>query len=87
MNEPTYKIHGVERKRIKKELSELKRFVKDFWYYHQLDKDMSCIDTHLENIGLQEEDGYPMSDKKAQEMFNEANDKIKEIEEKLNVLY
>ena len=43
MNEPTYKIHGIERRQLKKELGELKRYVKNFWYYHQLDKDMTSF--------------------------------------------
>ena len=38
-NEPIYKINGLERRKVKKHLSELKSFIKHFWYYHNLDKD------------------------------------------------
>jgi len=79
MTEPTYKIHGTERRQVKKELSELKRYLKNFWYYHQLDKDM----TSFYGGG----GGYPMSDKEAQNRVDDANNKIKALEERLSVLY
>lgn len=40
LNKPTYKIYGLERRKLKKELSILKLQIKNFWYYYQLDKDM-----------------------------------------------
>lgn len=79
MNEPIYKIHGLERRELKKELSELKRFVKNFWHYHQLDKDMysfyNCDSSNL------------MSDTQANVKVNKVSKQIEEIEEKLSILY
>ena len=79
MNEPTYKIHGIERRQLKKKLGELKRYVRNFWYYHQLDKDMASI--------YGGKDGYPMSDYEAKKRFDKANSGIKALEERLSVLY
>jgi hypothetical protein len=79
MNIPTFKVHGTERRQIKKELSELKAFVKNFWYYHQLDKDMASF------YGGKE--GFPMSDEQAQKKVDNAVLKIKALEERLAVLY
>jgi hypothetical protein len=78
MNAPTYKISGLERRKVKKELSELKSHVKNFWHYHQLDKDMSSFYGSTNN--------FPMSDDEAQKRFDRTNEKIKVIEEKLSVL-
>lgn len=78
MNKPTYKIHGSERRQVKKELNKLKRHVKNFWFYHQLDKDMVSF------YGGKE--GYPMSDDEAQKRVDNANTKIKALEERLSVL-
>jgi hypothetical protein len=78
MNAPTYKISGLERRKVKKELGELKRHVRYFWYYHQLDKDMTSFYGGTEN--------YPMSDDEAQKRFDKAKEKIQVIEEKLSVL-
>jgi hypothetical protein len=33
-----YKISGSERRKLKKELSELKYFVKMFWHYEDIDR-------------------------------------------------
>ena len=74
-----FKIHGSERRKIKKELFELKSFLQKFWYYHQLDKDMASFYGGAE--------GYPMSDDKAQIIFDNTKIKIKEIEELLLVKY
>lgn len=76
---PQYKINGAERRKLKKELSELKSLCKSFWYYHQLDKDMSSF---YGGSG-----DFPMSDEKAIGKFDIAFIKIKEIEERLAVLY
>jgi hypothetical protein len=77
MNQPIYKIHGSERRELKKELAKLKSHMKNFWYYHQLDKDMTSF------YGGSEK--YPMSDVEANEKFNQANLKVKNLEEKLNI--
>lgn len=79
MNEPIYKIHGIERRQLKKELGELKRYVKNFWYYHQLDKDMASF------YGSKK--GFPMSDGEAQKRVNKAKKQIQELENRLSVLY
>lgn len=79
MSEPTYKIHGLERRQLKKELGKLKRYVKNFWYYHQLDKDMTSF--------YGGKDGYPMSDDEAQKRVDEAKKQIQELENRLSVLF
>ena len=38
MNEPIFKIYGTERRKQKKSLAELKRFVKMFWYWEDIDR-------------------------------------------------
>lgn len=78
-NIPTFKIHGAQRKQVKKELSQLKSFVKNFWYYHQLDKDMASF--------YGDKEGFPMSDEQAKKKVDDANLKIKVLEEQLAVLY
>jgi hypothetical protein len=62
-------------KPIKKELGKLKRYVKNFWYYHQLDKDMTSF------YG-----GYHMSDDEAQKRVDETKKQIQELENRLSVL-
>jgi hypothetical protein len=74
-----FKINGIERRKLKKELSELKSLCKSFWYYHQLDKDMCSF------YGGSVD--FPMSDEEAMEKLKLAFIKIKEIEEHLAVLY
>lgn len=78
-NLPTFKIHGTERRKLKKELAELKSFVKTFWYYHTLDKDMASF--------YGKSGGYPMSDENAQSIFNEKEIEITILEAKLNEPY
>lgn len=75
MKKPIYGIHGLERRRLKKELGELKRYVKNFWYYHRLDKDMTSF------YG-----GHPMSDDEAQKRVDETKKQIQELENRLSVL-
>jgi hypothetical protein len=77
MNEPIYEIHGTKRRELKKKLGELKRYVRYFWYYHQLDKDMTSF--------YGGKDGYPMTDESAQKRIDAAHLKIKELEERLNI--
>jgi len=79
MNEPTYKIHGAKRRQLKKELGELKRYIKNFWYYHQLDKDMASF--------YGGKDGYTMSDDEAQKIVDKAKKQIEQLENRLSVLY
>lgn len=67
-NTPQYQIHGIERRKLKKELSHLKSFIKHFWYNHQLEKDMSCC---------------MMSDCEAEIIYNLSIQIIKEIEKNL----
>lgn len=77
---PIYKIHGLERRKLKKELSELKKYTNNFWYYHQLDKDM-CSFYNCTT------EGYPMSDEEAQKKFDNTHIEIKKLEEKLSILF
>lgn len=79
MSNPTYKIHGKERRALKKELSEIKSFVENFWHYHQMDKDMSNF------YGSSE--GYPMCDEDAQKIYDKNLNKIKNIEYLLSIPY
>lgn len=79
MDKPQYKIHGFERREIKKALSQLKRYVKNFWHYHQLDKDMASF------YGSSK--GYPMSDEEAQKKFDSANLRIEEFTDMLSAPY
>jgi hypothetical protein len=74
-----FKISGKERRELKKELAELKSLARNFWHYHQLDKDMCDI------YGGSKD--YPMSDEQAQERIDQTHIKIKEIEDQLTVLY
>jgi hypothetical protein len=76
---PQFKINGIERRDLKKELSKLKSLCKNFWYYHQLDKDMCSF---YGGSG-----DFPMSDEEAMEKLQLAFIKIKKIEEHLAVLY
>jgi hypothetical protein len=78
MNNPTYKISGLERRKIKKELAQLKLFYKDFWHYHQLEKDMVSLYSPNHN--------YIMSDNDAQKLYDKTNKKIKSIEKDLSQL-
>lgn len=70
-------IRGIERKSLKKELSELKSCAKNFPYFHQLDKDMASF------YGGSDE--YPLSDEKAKERIEEIKDRIKKIELQLTL--
>ena len=74
-----FKIHGLERRLLKKKLGELKRHVKNFWHYHQLDKDMASF--------YGGSDKYPMNDDKAKKIYDKTTMEIKELEEKLSIPY
>ena len=80
INKPTYKIHGLERRKLKKELASLKSFEKNFWYFHQLDKDMASFFNS-------NSDGYPMNDSLAMNKYLETKEKITVLEQKLYQLY
>ena len=79
MNGPQFKIFGEERRKLKKELSLLKSFVRHFWHYHQLDKDMTQFYGGSEN--------YPMSDKEAQKRYDKKLIEITNLEEILQQPY
>lgn len=74
-----FKIHGSDRKLLKKELNTLKSFAKNFWYYHQLDKDMTSFYGTHEN--------YPMSDDKAKVLYDDTIKKIELLNNKLSELF
>ncbi len=59
-----YKISGVERRKLKKELSELKSFVKTFWYYEDIDRVY----------------GGGLSDDECNSLLEETGEKIKQLE-------
>lgn len=75
-NRPIFKIHGLARREKKKELSLLKSVVKNYWYAHQLDKDMTSF------YGGHE--GYPMSDEKSKEIFEKRKQEIEKLESLLS---
>lgn len=75
-NEPEYKIHGLDRRKMKKELSLIKSFIRDFWHDHTMDKDMASF------YG-----GSVMSDSDAQTIYDRESLNILEIENMLNVPY
>jgi len=79
INNPTFKIHGEERRKLKKELSQLKSFARYFWHFHQEDKDLSSFYGCSKN--------YPMSDENAAKKFEETNLKIKELENILSIVW
>jgi hypothetical protein len=70
-----FKIRGAERKALKSKLSKLKIYSKHFWYFHQLDKDMTSIYGKTEN--------YPMSDEEAQKRFDKLGIEIESLEKSL----
>jgi hypothetical protein len=79
MNTPQFKIHGKERRALKKKLSEYQSIVKYFWHCHSLDKDMTSIYGGNEN--------YPMDDTEALLKFNKINKELENIKELLSIRY
>ena len=77
-NQPQFKIHGNDRRKLKKELSLIKSIIKDFWHDHQMDADMASFYGGSERL---------MSDEDAMIMFDKNNKIIKELEEQLAVPY
>lgn len=80
-NQPTYKINGLERRKVKKKLAELKSFVKNFWHYHNLDKDMYSFYS-TDNIGLMSD-----SDANAQLLYDSKIEEIDKITTELDEPY
>ena len=78
-NEPIYKINGLERRKVKKHLSELKSFIKDFWHYHNLDKDMYSF--------YSPDDNSMMSDIDAQLLYDSKKNEIDKITAELDEPY
>lgn len=71
-NKPEFKIHGFQRRKLKKELAELKSYAKSFWHLHQLDCDMASF------YGGSE--GFPMNDEVADKSYQEIKNKIEKLE-------
>lgn len=86
-NIPEFKIHGLQRKHLKKELSALKSYVKNFWHYHQLDKDMCSFYGGTNSATNGGANTYPMDDNTAQQKFDLAIIKIKDLENILSIKY
>lgn len=79
MNQPQFKIFGEERRKLKKELSQLKSSVRYFWHFHNEDKFMTQFYGSSEN--------YPMSDNVAQQRYDQKLIKIQELEDILKEPY
>ena len=79
MNKPTYKIHGIKRRELKKRLSKLKVFVRNYMNYYNLDNDMYCF-YGCENPNLPTKE-------QAHGRLNLAKLEIAAIESRLAVLY
>lgn len=75
-NQPQFKIHGDERRKLKHELAQEKSYLKNFWHYHTLDKDMASI---YGGFG-----GFPMSDERAEEIYNQHKEKVDKLEKLLS---
>ena len=55
VNVPQYKVYGTERRKLKKELAELRQTVKMFWFYDDIDMAYGLHrDKELLNIRLHE---------------------------------
>ena len=63
-----------KRRKIKKELNQFKSFVKNFWHHRQTDKDMYVA------YGCEYR---MMSDETAKLMYDEAKQKVEELEKKI----
>lgn len=71
-----FKISGKERRKVKKELSELKSFMKSFWHEHQMEKDMSSFYGGSDMV---------MEDDVAKELYDKTMKQIKTLEESLKM--
>jgi hypothetical protein len=57
VNVPQYKVYGTERRKLRKEIAELRQTVKMFWFYDDIDIDRAYglhRDKELCNIRLHE---------------------------------
>lgn len=61
---------------MKKRAAELRSFIKNFWRFHQLDKDMTLF------YGGSE--GFPMSDASANLIYKKKEKELIALENKLN---
>jgi len=71
INVPTYKINGKDRRKAKKELADLKSFVKYFWREHSMEKDMDSIYGH--NSCMSDENAKAIYDSKCEEILKMEN--------------
>jgi hypothetical protein len=78
-NEPIYKINGLERRKVKKHLAQLKSFIKNFWHYHNLDKDMYSF--------YSPDNNSMMSDANAQQLYDSKIEEINKITAELDEPY
>ena len=69
MNQPIYKIHGKERRELKKEVSLLKSLYKNFWFCEDVDRVM----------------GGGMSDNQSNQYLKELKENIDKLELKLSI--
>jgi protein subunit release factor A len=79
-NVPKYVISGAERRKLKKEYNKLKSFLKTFWYYHNLDKDM-C---KAFEIPTRTDGRFPMTDEMAETIYRKKEVEALELEKKLS---
>lgn len=80
MNTPQFKIYGQERRDMRNKLAKLRSLLENFWYYHQLDKDMASFYGSSTDI-------FPMSDEKAQKIFDDKKLEIEVLERELSLPY
>lgn len=73
-----FKISGEARRKEKKKLAGLKSLKKDYWYYHNMDKDMASF---YGSTG-----SFPMNDEDAQTRYDELENEINALEIKLTEL-
>lgn len=78
-NAPRFIISGKERRELKKRHSSLKSFLKTYWYYHQLDKDM-C---NAYGVPFRDDGHFPMTDEKAQEVYKQKETEALDLEKRL----
>ena len=77
MSNPIYKIYGTERRRYKKELSEMKLSAKYFYHHLQFERDMQSF------YG----GDYVLSKGEADKFYNRMIGQINHLESELSVLY
>jgi hypothetical protein len=79
MNEPQFEIYGYQRRELKKELASLKSFAKNFWYCHQIDKDMVMIHGN--------DSSYLMDDEQAKRVYDGTIERINQMASGLTAPY